>query len=173
MTKLAERAAPVQQEEREVNGHRETVPRYGYYPYMGAPANQEAVKRLQQASNPTEPITRAEFARWLYDILPPGRGRTALRATTDRYADLDGSVDRDVLEALYGWGIDSRLWDGWDAYAPEGKLYFKPKATLSHADLFAALYLAQMPLGPLFYDSPVDGRNGRAVPPALFDTAIK
>jgi hypothetical protein len=173
MTRLAERAAPVQQEEREGNGHRETVSRYAYYPYMGAPANQEAVKRLQQAPNPTEPITRAEFARWLYDILPPGKGRTALLPTTDRYADLDGGVDRNVFAALYGWGIDSWLWDGWDAYAPEGKLYFRPKATLSHADLFAALYRAQMPLGPLFFDNPVDGRNGRAVPPVLFDTAIK
>jgi hypothetical protein len=122
---------------------------------------------------PDAPTTRGEFARWLYDILPPVMGRTAPLATTDRYADLDGSVDRNVLEALYAWGIDSRLWDGGDALAPKGRLYFKPKATLSHGDLFAALYIAQIPLGPLFFDNPVDGRNGRAVPPAIFETAIK
>ncbi len=76
-------------------------------------------------------------------------------------------------ETLYDHNITSELWDGLGHRTPEGRLLFKPDATLTHADLFATLYLAQIGLGPLFNDNPIDGRNGFPVPPTVYQTVTK
>ena len=39
-----------------------------------------------------------------------------------------------------------------------------------HDDMFATLYLAQIGLGPSFFDHPIDGGKGREVPPEILET---
>ena len=65
------------------------------------------------------------------------------------------------VQKLAALDIDSRLWDSWDAYAPDGGYYFRPDTVLTHAQTMAALFIAQEWLGPHFFDNPADGRNGR------------
>ncbi|HZT42332.1 MAG TPA: FAD-dependent oxidoreductase [Chthonomonadaceae bacterium] len=170
LTQLAARSAPPPQvlARYQNNGAVETVERQAYFPYMGAPADRSAGPALQREPNQDAILTRAEIARWLLRALPPWKPSPS--SGQDHYADITDPNDKAAAEGLYAYGIDSRLWDGWNAYAPEGKLFFRPQAPLSHADLLAILYLAQIGLGPLFYDNPVDGRNGRPVPPPVFVT---
>jgi hypothetical protein len=80
------------------------------------------------------------------------------------YADCDDPAP----EELFDQGVDSRLWGDLSAYAPDGKVLFRPQDPISHADLFETLYVAQIGLGPLFNDNPVDGRNGWGTPPDYF-----
>src|SRR5581483_8621425 len=166
LTRLAERAAPPPETLAVLgtapDGGTEVLERQAYYPYMGAPADLAALKALQEQPDQAAVVTRAELARWLVSLLPavfPPAG-----AASGRYADVSTHPDREAIEALAAGGIDSRLWDGTQALSPEDTLYFRPDAPLSHAALFQTLYLVQRNLGPLFFDNPVDGRNGRAVP---------
>ncbi|HZO88763.1 MAG TPA: FAD-dependent oxidoreductase [Chthonomonadaceae bacterium] len=166
LTRLAERAAPPPETLAVLgtapDGGTEVLERQAYYPYMGAPADLAALKALQEQPDQAAVVTRAEIARWLVSLLPavfPPAG-----AASGRYADVSTHPDREAIEALAAGGIDSRLWDGTQALSPEDTLYFRPDAPLSHAALFQTLYLVQRNLGPLFFDNPVDGRNGRAVP---------
>jgi hypothetical protein len=176
---LADRAAPPPQvlTRRRVGGVTETTVRRAYYPYMGASADREAVLALQQAPDRNAIVTRAEVAHWMVRVLPSLQQEASQAGPTapmaGHYTDITDATVRADVEALYANQIDSRSWDGWKAYAPDGRLLFQPDAPLSHADLFATLYLAQIGLGPLFYDNPVDGRDGRETPPALFETVIE
>jgi hypothetical protein len=137
---------------------------------MGWAANRAALKELQGQAGSDGVVTRAEIAHWLVKILPPLP--VNLRGQGGHYSDLTESAQNADAEALYDRHIDSVLWDNWDAIAPDGKLRFQPDAPLRHDALFATLYLAQIGLGPSFYDNPVDGRNGRAVPPALLERVL-
>ncbi len=169
LQKLAERAAPGEQLLSSVemgNGTSlQTVVR-GYYPYMGTPADTNAVRECLQTLNGDTPVTRREVANWLMRVL---NWQTPRIAGATHYADVDANTSSPV-ETLYDHNITSELWDGLGHRTPEGRLLFNPDATLTHADLFAALYIAQIGLGPLFNDNPADGRNGFPVPPAVYQT---
>jgi hypothetical protein len=173
LTMLAERAAPAPQTVSVYpisGGVSARVIRRAYLPYMGVSADLQAAKALQQEPDQNAVVSRVEIANWMMKVFsslfpqPPSEAR--------HYADVR-EEDRAPVEKLYAYGIGARLWDGAKALAPEGKLYFRPEAPLSHADLFETLFLIQRSLGPLFFDNPVDGRNGRAVPPALFETVLE
>ncbi len=172
LQKLTERAAPSEQPLGSVelgNGMTlQTVVR-GYYPYMGAAADFNAARECLQTLNTDTPITRHDAANWLMRVL---NWQTPRIAGATHYADVDANTST-AAETLYDHNITSELWDGLGHRTPEDRLLFKPDAPLSHADLFAALYLAQIGLGPLFNDNPVDGRNGFPVPPAVYQTVTK
>lgn len=138
-----------------------------YFPYMGAPADRKAAKALEQEPDQNATLSRAEIASYLTQVFSALFHQPSAEAR--HYADVRYE-DSAPVEKLYAYGIDSMLWDGAKALASDGKLYFRPEAPLSHADLFETLFLIQRSLGPLFFDNPVDGRNGRAVPPALWET---
>ncbi len=70
------------------------------------------------------------------------------------------------ISTLAAWGVDSRLWDSWEAYAPDGRLRLQPEKPITRGEAFATFYIMQIGLGPLFNDHPVDGVNGRYVPSA-------
>ena len=76
---------------------------------------------------------------------------------------------RAAAVTLYANHIGPTLWDNWNAFTTDGRMLFRPAAALTHAQVFTALFLAQKALGPLFNDHPLDGRNGRYVPPALYE----
>jgi hypothetical protein len=149
-----------------------TQARRPFYAYMGAPADPQVLRSLQNLPAPSTPITRADFALWLTRLLPdlahtadPRRRRTAARF----FADVSDRDARAAAIILYANHIDPTLWDNWDAFTTDGKLLLRPDAPLTHAQVFTALFLAQKALGPLFNDHPFDGRNGRYVPEALYD----
>ena len=142
--------------------------RRAYYPYMGAPIDAEAVRLVQRMPEPTKPITRAEFAHWFVRVMDWKVVDTA--NTPSHYTDIPDSAVRADADTLNAHGIDSLLWDSLSAMTTDSKMLYKPDAPLNHAGLFAALYLAQLSLGPLFDDNPVDARNGRETPPALYET---
>ncbi|HLK61401.1 MAG TPA: FAD-dependent oxidoreductase [Chthonomonadaceae bacterium] len=144
--------------------------RQEFAPYMGEGINREKLKELQHAANPDANLSRLEIAEWLVAILP---GRNPHLTFGRHYSDLSKPDSRAPAEILYDMSIDSSQWDGWNAYAPDGSIRFRPDAPLRHDDLFQALYIMQIGFGPLFYDHPSDGKNGRSVPPALFETVRK
>jgi hypothetical protein len=111
-------------------------------------------------AGPDGPVTRREFADALRSVLPT----VYWSPPTDgpHYADSAGLQAAE--EGLFYQGLDSRLWDEERAYNAEGKILFHPESTISHADLFQTLYIAQLGLGPLFFDDAVDFTNGRVDP---------
>jgi hypothetical protein len=153
-------------------GGTRTEARQPFYPYMGAPADLKALGRLQNLPEPTTPITRADFVLWLTRLLPDLAHTADARRKTEAasyFADVTDNETRAAAITLYANYIDPTLWDNWDAFGADGKLRLRPTAPLTHAQVFTALFLAQKALGPLFNDHPIDGRNGRYVPPALYD----
>ena len=124
------------------------------------PAGMAALARLRSSGNPTDILSRKEIAVWLTQILSPMKETGRFR-----FSDL-GAESQEVRHAaaqLAERGSDPILWDSWSAIAPDGSLLFRPDAPLRHDAMFATLYLAQIGLGPLFYDHPMDGGKGRAV----------
>ena len=105
-------------------------------------------------------ITRREFLAALRQLFDPNQ---TAPYSANHYDDAPEDADAAVM---YDYGIDSRLWDSWEAYAKNGRLRLAPDTWISHTEAFAALYLAQIYLGPGFSDHPADGRNGRRVPAA-------
>ncbi len=159
LTVLANRAAVVR-------GSQPLAP----YNYMGAPADAATLRSLQGLHDSGSPITRADFALWLTRLLPDlahtaNRSRLALYPA--RFPEISDPDLRKAADTLFGNYIDATLWDGWNGFTPDGKPLFGPATPLTHAQVFEALFLAQKTLGPLFLDSPVDGLNGRHVPPAV------
>ncbi len=165
---LAARSAPLPRTVARRPDGRAIVVR-GFEPYMGLPADRAALKRLQAEGDPDGVVTRKEIALWLARILP---ARTS--SAPFRYGDIDGQSPEIQAAAaqLAGYGSDAVLWDGWSAYSPDGTLRLQPDAPLRHDAMFATLYLAQIGLGPAFYDHPRDGGKGREVPPALLETVV-
>ena len=144
---------------------------------MGHPASFNAVRECLQTLNTDTPVTRREVANWLTSVLNWNPPRIV---GNTRYAGVvfDGSGSTYAMYAhniqtLYEHNITSELWDGLGHRTPEGKLQLNPDAPLSHADLFATLYLAQIGLGPLFNDHPADGKNGFPVPPGIYQTVTE
>ncbi len=93
---------------------------------------------------PNAPITRRDFARWLVRamaLLEPDGWQTRTEGNSP-YADV-ASDDPDLpfIRALSERRINSALWDGLEAFGPEG-LRFQPDANLSRADSALILYLA-------------------------------
>lgn len=173
MTLLATRAAPppkVLGETTDSQGHRLVEIREAFAPYMGHPIHEEALKELQEKPMSDLPITRAEMAHWLVRVMGWKPSPSYLAA---RYVDVTTPQEQQDVATLYQHDINSRMWDGFDAVRPDDKLAFRPDAPISHADMFATLYVAQIGLGPLFFDNPVDGRNGRKVPPIPYQVVME
>jgi hypothetical protein len=182
LAQLAERAArpanTILERGTDEDGRSYVLVRRPFYPYMGPSANMEAVKDLRQrtAANAAQPARRADVAHWLRQVMGwvspddlKAMGRKGA-VPHHRYVDALSADTRDDVTILDANGIDSLLWDGLDALRPNLQLAFKPDAPLSHAAMFETLYIAQLSFGPLFFDAPVDGKNGRSVPPALYET---
>ena len=168
LQKLAERGGPparVLAHTKMTNGTEWLTVRQPYAPYMGHFTNPNSGIMQRNDLDTDTPVTRATMALWLCRVL----NWPAPNTLTSHYADVSGE-NQWAIEALYDHFINSELWDGLGHRTPDGKLLFKPDAPLSHADLFATLYLAQIGLGPLFNDNPVDGANGFPVPSALYET---
>ncbi len=146
LTQLVKRAAPGK-------------PNSDYHPYLGAPADVNELEKLQSITDKNRAASRSEIIRWIANILPACVGRTAKSGESQRYADVSTAEDRIAIDMLGAWDIDSTLWDGWESFAPDGKLLLKPDSTLSHEKLFQTLYPIQLTLGPLFDDNPQDIRN--------------
>ena len=168
---LAQRAAPPAQvlsTARGANGTRLQTLRQSYYPYMGQPADLAAADAALRELNTNAPVTRRDMALWLCRVL----NWFAPTPTAAHYADVSPD-DLQAAETLYARSIDAELWDGLGHRAPDGRMLFRPDAPLSHAALFATLYLAQIGLGPLFEDNPADGINGWPVPPTVYETVTR
>jgi FAD dependent oxidoreductase/S-layer homology domain len=171
LQKLAERGGPparVLARTKLTDGTEWLTIRQPYAPYMGHFTNPRSGILQRDDLNTDTPVTRATLALWLCRVLNWPTPNTA----TSHYADVSGE-NQWAIEALYDHFIDSELWDGLGHRTAEGKLLFKPDTPLSHADLFATLYLAQIGLGPLFNDNPADGINGFPVPSPLYETVTQ
>jgi hypothetical protein len=175
LEQLVQRAAPPERTiARGINedGSRYVTIRRPFYPYMGPSANMDAVRELRQTSAAilTKPVTHAVVAHWLRLTM----GWRAVPTMRHRYVDAMDETTRSDAAALDEHGIDSILWDGLGALQPgDGTVFnpvFNPGAMLNHAAMFETLYIAQLGLGPQFFDAPVDGKNGRNVPSALYET---
>ncbi len=149
---------------RQPNGTLLWTVRQPYMPYMGQSTNPGAAQGAETLPQDA-PITRRDAALWLCRVLGWGVPNTP----ASHYSDVSGP-DTHVIESLYAHNIDAELWDGLGRRDAANKMQFHPDAPLSHADLFATLYLAQIGLGPLFNDNPADGVNGFPVPPAVYET---
>ncbi len=110
------------------------------------------------------PITRAQFADAILQLLPPVSGEilTEPRSYTD-LGELNPAQRAPIIE-LSRRGITSILWDSWDAFTPEGRLLFKPNQPITHAEAFRTLYLIQFSVGLPFSDPLADFKNGRTPP---------
>ena len=134
-----------------------------HFAYLGAPISKASLHELELQSNPDALLTRAEIARWIDRIVPQDGISPAPRHA---FADIIDPETLRYAQWLDRLGIDPLLWDGLKAMLPDGRLNFQPAAPLSHTDLFQTLYILQIGMGPMFYDSPADNRNGRYVPTA-------
>ncbi|MCS6776955.1 MAG: FAD-dependent oxidoreductase [Chloroherpetonaceae bacterium] len=153
---LAERGAPLPERTR-------SGVRRAYYPYAGHPTDRNAVPQWTENA----PVTYSEFVVALARVLHLELKEQPAPANGP-YADLPPGIVRAAAEALHARGIDTRLWEGRRAVRPDGKLNFRPFGQITHADMMLTLYIAQIGLGPLFFDPPADGKNGRDVPPLPF-----
>ncbi len=170
LQKLAERGgepARILAIRRQPNGTRLLTVRQPYMPYMGHSTNARAAQGVE-ALPQDAPVTRRDVALWLCRVL-----RWAVPDTlTSHYSDVS-DPNAWAIESLYAHNIDAELWDGLGHRDANNKMRFQPDAPLSHADLFATLYLAQIGLGPLFNDNPADGINGFPVPAAVYQTVYE
>lgn len=136
------------------------APRGSFYPLMGPSADLSELRDLEKQPDPSTPITRAELAGRLARLLP-----TVFRPVGSSrrvpYTDIRRSRERAAIGQLWAAGIDSRLWDGMEAYAPQKALKFRPDAPVTHSDLAIVLFVVQRYLGPLFRDLPADRQNSR------------
>lgn len=100
-------------------------------------------------------LNRGDAARMLAPLFGnPSMFRDELRY---HYADLpSGHPAQEASEALFDSWIDSRLWDGEEALARDGRLYFRPDVPITRAQFAELLYLAHVHVGPLWEDHPID-----------------
>ena len=143
--------------------------------YMGSvKAYKFALLRVRQ----TATVNRADFLFNLWMVLQygPEQGANPINPYTDVKEPPHGGNIAGIFVSqiciLHECGIDSRLWDSWGAYAPDGRLRLQPNKPITRGEAFAAFYIAQIGLGPLFNDHPIDGVNGRYVPPAPKYTSV-
>ncbi len=119
--------------------------------YLGYPAAHNAVSDFKAAHQASVALTRGMLAHWLPTLLPAQLDAVTL--TKSHYSDSPLSSD---AERLFAMGIDSVLWDSWTAFDPDGKLLFRPEISVTHEQLYAALYIAQIGIGPMFDDLPTE-----------------
>jgi len=127
-------------------------PHYSGSPGLGMLSSrcQEPERTLQ--TQDTHILTRALAAEWLVRFM----GWTAPTGAS-HYADIEpGTPLHQAAEALYATWIDSRLWDGEKALAPEGKLYFRPDTPITRAQFAEMLYFASAHIDPPWQDNPID-----------------
>ncbi len=114
--------------------------------YLGNSADLKAVAAVPDSS---EIVTRTALAKWLPACLP---NQVNTIGRHEHYTD--AAEDAETLASM---GIDSILWDGVKSVSPvDGKWSFHPDRPLKRSELFAALYIAQIGIGPLFDDHPAD-----------------
>lgn len=117
---------------------------------MLSPRCQESEQTPQ--TQDTQTLTRALAAQLLAQFM----GWSA-PAEAAHYADIEpGTQLHRAAEALYATWIDSRLWDGEKAFAPEGKLYFRPDMPITRAQFAEMLYFASVHIDPPWRDNPID-----------------
>jgi len=99
-----------------------------------------------------EAATRAQAVRMIAEVMawkPLGVG--------PRYADvLDDPATAVAAQALSDRWIDSRLWDGIEAWAPGGGLLLRGERPLRRGQLAQLVWLAHQHIGHLFEDHPED-----------------
>jgi len=106
---------------------------------------------VTKAAAPTT-LSRGRAAQMLAHLLGWDAPREA-----SHYVDLPpGSPFHAAAEALFARWIDSRLWEGEKAFAPDGKFTFRPEEPLTRGQFADLLYLAHVHIGPLWEDHPVD-----------------
>jgi hypothetical protein len=108
-----------------------------------------------------QPITRIDAAKMLVQAM----GWTRLQ-NGRHYADLADGPDSVAADILFEHWIDSRLWDSWPSYAPDGRLMFRPAEPLNRGQLAELVYLAHLYAGPLWEDFSAD-RTVRRDPPTV------
>ena len=121
--------------------------------YLGIHPDETALSSLKSLEGSKENATRGEIVSWIAQIFNP---RPILDPVALKYSDIPDDKVKNAAEALSRFEINSTLWDSWSAFAPDGTLLLKPNETLRRDQLFAALYLVQIHLGPLFQDHPLD-----------------
>jgi hypothetical protein len=125
---------------------------YTMQAYLGLPANRQALEELHTIYAPDKPVTRADLAHWLVRLLPHQVDAAASHG--GHYSDILDPGTHSDAEGLFAMGIDSVLWDSWKAIGPRNSLKFGPAMNLTHSELYAALFIAQTWLGPMFDDLP-------------------
>ena len=176
MNLLGARGNPIDAEDNKAGG--ETLRYLDSLSYMGS-VGARGFNRGAAGAKPE--ISRWNLIRYLVGMVrDPFPDRAAPKNV---YADLEDAPYKPeddppdaIVEAPMPWtrwaailhecGVDSRLWDSWEAYAPDGRLLLRPDKPVTRGEAFAAFYIVQIGLGPLFNDHPIDGVNGRYVPPA-------
>lgn len=175
LAQLVKRAAP--RDIKLLDTSHYQVERRAYFPYMGSWAYTDSPKNMLLSGLAMQTVSRANFAINLAGSL---NWPSEQQLDDIHYVDVKGwngpicgpAPLSYWTTALWQHGIDARLWDGMKAFAPDGKYYFRPDAPITHAEVLAALYIAQLWLGPKFDDNPIDGRNGRALPSIPYETDL-
>ena len=125
----------------------------GVDPSMGIAPNQSALVALKSLVGSNEAANRGEIVSWLAAVFP---SNAQIEVSSLPYADIADPKITNAMNTLSHYEINSILWDSWSAYAPDGNLRLQPTASLRRDQLFIALYLIQIHLGPLFQDHPLD-----------------
>lgn len=109
-------------------------------------------ERLGGTSGSPAILTRGQAANRIAGFL-----KWSAKPGPAHYADVPpDSPFFNSAEAFYANWIDSRLWDPWPSYSPDGKLLFHPDQPITRAQFAEILFLAHFDIGPLFEDQPVD-----------------
>jgi hypothetical protein len=125
---------------------------YAMQAYLGLPADRTVLDAIRTTGASDDPVNRAEFAHWLARLFPHQVDANISRVS--HYSDITDELIEHDGDALYAMGIDSVLWDSWKAMTPGGKIKFDAEAIITHEQLYASLYIAQIGIGPLFDDLP-------------------
>ena len=107
------------------------------------------------------PITRADFAKGLFPFL-----RTRPLENRRKYVYSDVPLELSAaVEALSQYNIAADLWDELSLDPMTNTIRFKAEALISHTAAIFSLYLAQIGVGPFFYDHPLDRRTDSLIKP--------
>ncbi len=113
-------------------------------------------------SSATRVLTRSEIVLHL-------AGFVGAKVSNDASHYLDVKPDSPVgraAEALYAMGIDSRLWDGFDAARNPAGLLLRPDDSITRAQFAQLVYLAHQSFGPGWDDFEADKSPIPLAPPA-------
>ena len=121
---------------------------------MGMPVKASALHALISMLPAGQPLTRLALAKALTALFPWHIDQKA--ASIRHFGPASSSAGPGDADRLFAMGIDPILWDGVHAIGRDGTLNFRPEAKVTRAQLFAALYLVQLRIGPAFNDHPAD-----------------